>query len=129
MFPAKWNTPHIVTRCTFLVHASAAALLPFGQLADISNSGTLFAFLMVSIAVLALRIKDPKRHRPFRTPLVWVVAPVAAFGCVFLFWNLPIDAKLVLPIWGVVGLVIYFLYGYRRSPRGRGIIESSDERR
>ncbi len=58
---------------------------------------------------------------------MWVVAPVAAFGCVFLFWNLPIDAKLVLPIWGVIGLVIYFLYGYRRSHVGRGIVEVHED--
>ncbi|ALC13937.1 amino acid permease [Sphingopyxis sp. 113P3] len=123
----KWKTPHVVTLITGIFVAIAAALLPVGQLADISNSGTLFAFLMVSIAVLALRVKDPSRHRPFRTPFVWVVAPVAAFGCVFLFWNLPIDAKLVLPIWGVVGLVIYFLYGYRRSHVGRGIVEVHED--
>lgn len=94
-----------------------------GQLADISNSGTLFAFFMVSIAVLVLRVKDPNRRRPFRTPLIWVFAPLSAFGCAFLFWNLPHDAKMVLPIWGGIGLVIYFLYGYRKSHLGRGLVE------
>src|SRR3546814_10269590 len=54
--------------------------LPVGQLADISNSGTLFAFFMVAIAVLVLRVKDPHRHRPFRTPVVWVTAPLAIVG-------------------------------------------------
>ncbi|MGF7150805.1 APA family basic amino acid/polyamine antiporter [Sphingomonas zeicaulis] len=119
----KWKTPHIVTMVTGLFVAIAAALLPVGQLADISNSGTLFAFFMVAIAVMVLRVKDPSRHRPFRTPLVWVVGPLSVVGCVALFFNLPVDAMLVLPIWGGIGLVIYFLYGYRKSHVGRGLIE------
>ncbi|QIK78771.1 amino acid permease [Sphingomonas piscis] len=119
----KWKTPHIVTLVTGIFVAIAAALLPVGQLADISNSGTLFAFFMVAIAVMILRVRDPNRVRPFRTPLVWVIGPVAAAGCVFLFWNLPVEAKLVLPIWGFVGLLFYFLYGYRKSHVGRGLVE------
>src|SRR5689334_10519798 len=71
-----WKTPWIVTIATGVFVAIAAALLPVGQLADVSNSGTLFAFFMVSVAVMVLRVKDPGRKRPFRTPLVWVVAPL-----------------------------------------------------
>jgi APA family basic amino acid/polyamine antiporter len=123
----KWKTPHIVTMVTGAFVAVGAALLPVGQLADISNSGTLFAFFMVSVAVLVLRVKEPNRHRPFRTPLVWVVAPIAAAGCVFLYFNLPIDAILVLPVWGAIGLVVYYLYGYRKSHVGRGDIEVHED--
>ncbi|MDE2437615.1 MAG: amino acid permease [Sphingomonadales bacterium] len=123
----KWKTPHVVTMVTGVFVAFGAALLPVGQLADISNSGTLFAFLMVSIAVLILRVRDPKRVRPFRTPLAWVVAPLAAAGCIFLFFNLPTDAMLVLPVWGGIGLLFYFLYGYRKSHVGRGIIEVHED--
>ena len=119
----KWKTPHIVTLFTGIAVATAGALFPVGQLADISNSGTLFAFFMVSIAVLILRVKEPNRHRPFRTPLVWIIAPISAAGCAFLFWNLPHDAKMVLPIWGGVGLVIYLLYGIHKSHVGRGIVD------
>jgi APA family basic amino acid/polyamine antiporter len=119
----KWKTPYIVTLFTGVAVAIAGALFPVGQLADISNSGTLFAFFMVSLAVMILRVKDPKRHRPFRTPLVWIIAPISAAGCVFLFWNLPHDAKMVLPIWGGVGLVVYFLYGIRKSHVGRGLVD------
>ena len=117
----KWKTPHKVTLITGIFVAIAAALFPVGQLADISNSGTLFAFFMVAIAVLILRIKDPNRPRPFRTPAVWLVAPLAIFGTVFLFINLPFEAKMVLPVWGAIGLVVYFLYGYRKSDLARGI--------
>ncbi|GHC93236.1 amino acid permease [Novosphingobium pokkalii] len=122
----KWKTPHIVTIVTGLFVAVAAALLPVGQLADISNSGTLFAFFMVSLAVLILRVKDPARVRPFRTPLVWVFGPIAAIGCLFLYFNLPIEAMLVLPVWGAIGLVFYFIYGYRHSHVGRGVVDSHD---
>jgi APA family basic amino acid/polyamine antiporter len=119
----KWKTPYVVTIFTGIAVAIAGALFPVGQLADISNSGTLFAFFMVSIAVLMLRVKDPNRRRPFRTPLVWIIAPLSAFGCAALFWNLPHDAKMVLPIWGGIGLVIYLLYGIRKSHVGRGLVE------
>lgn len=123
----KWKTPHIVTMITGVVVAVFAAFLPVGRLADISNSGTLFAFFMVAIAVLMLRVKEPNRERPFRTPLVWVVAPLAIFGTVGLYLNLPTDAKLVLPVWGAIGLVVYFLYGYRKSHVGRGIIDVHED--
>jgi len=82
---------------------------------------------MVAIAVLILRIKDPGRHRPFRTPLIWVVAPLAVLGTLGLYMNLPFDAKMVLPVWGAIGLVLYFLYGYRKSHVGRGIIEVHED--
>ncbi len=123
----KWKTPHIVTLLTGVFVAIAAALLPVGQLADISNSGTLFAFFMVSIAVLVLRVRDPRRVRPFRTPLVWVIAPVSIVGCVALYFNLPVEAMLVLPVWGVIGLVVYFAYSRRKSHVGLGRIEVHED--
>ncbi|QFU31950.1 amino acid permease [Brevundimonas sp. Bb-A] len=119
----RFKTPYVVTLFTGVAVAIAAALFPVGQLADISNSGTLFAFFMVSIAVLILRKTDPNRQRPFKTPLVWIIAPLSAAGCAFLFWNLPHDAKMVLPIWGAVGLVIYFAYGFRKSHVARGLVD------
>jgi APA family basic amino acid/polyamine antiporter len=115
-----------VTLLTGVCVAIAAALLPVGQLADISNSGTLFAFFMVSVAVLVLRIREPNRARPFRTPWVWVVAPLSAVGCIALYFNLPIEAMLVLPVWGGIGLLIYFAYGFRKSQVARGIVETHE---
>lgn len=119
----KWKTPHVVTAITGVFVAIAAAFLPVGKLADISNSGTLFAFFMVSLAVVILRRTDPTRHRPFRTPVVWLIGPISAIGCVGLYLMLPSEAKLVLPIWGGLGLLIYFGYGYRKSHLGRGAVE------
>jgi len=96
-------------------------------LADISNSGTLFAFFMVAIAVMMLRRKDPGRHRPFRTPLVWIIAPLAAIGCLGLYLNLPFVAKMVLPVWGAIGLAIYFLYSRKHSHVALGLIEVHEQ--
>jgi len=123
----RWKTPHIVTAITGVFVAVAAAFLPVGKLADVSNSGTLFAFLMVAIAVLVMRRTAPERHRPFKTPAVMIVAPLAIIGCLTLYLLLPLDAKMVLPIWGGIGLVFYFLYGYHRSHVGRGLVEVHEE--
>jgi len=117
----RFRTPHVVTMVTGFGVTLAAAFLPVGKLADISNSGTLFAFMVVAIVVMILRVKDKNRVRSFRTPAVWLVGPLAVFGCVGLFVFLPADAKLVFPIWGAIGLGFYFLYGYRNSHVARGI--------
>lgn len=116
----KWKTPYVVTAITGTVVAFAAAFLPVGQLADIANAGTLYAFMMVAISVMILRKTQPERHRPFRTPLLWLVGPATIAGCVFLFLNLPFEAMIVLPVWAAFGFVIYFLYGYRKSHVGLG---------
>ncbi|EGF90658.1 amino acid permease family protein [Asticcacaulis biprosthecium C19] len=123
----KFKTPWKVTIFTGIFVAIAGAFFPVGQLADISNSGTLFAFFMVAIAVLVLRKTDPTRHRPFKTPLVWIVAPLAIVGTVGLYLNLPMVAKLVLPIWGAIGLLIYFAYSRGHSHVGRGLIEVHED--
>ena len=117
----KFRTPHVVTAFTGLVVTLAAAFLPVGKLADYSNAGTLFAFAMVAVSVLVLRRTDPGRRRPFRTPAVWLVAPLAIVGCVALYWYLGIVAKLVLPGWGAIGLLVYFGYSRSRSYVGRGL--------
>ena len=119
----RFRTPHVVTWITGIAVAIAAAFLPVGQLADISNSGTLFAFAVVSLAVLVLRRTQPDRARPFRTPLIWLFAPLSVMGCVILFFFLPWQAKLLFPIWTAIGLVFYFSYGYRHSHVGRGKTE------
>jgi APA family basic amino acid/polyamine antiporter len=120
---SKWRTPHIVTIITGVGVAVGAAFFPVGQLADIANAGTLYAFLMVAIAVWQLRRKDPNRVRPFRVPALGLVAVLTILGCLFLFFNLPAPAMLVLPVWGVIGVVIYYAYSYRHSHLGRGIVE------
>lgn len=121
----RFKTPHIVTMVTGVGVTFAAAFLPVGKLADISNSGTLFAFMVVAFTVMILRIKDKSRARPFRTPAIWLLGPLAAAGCVTLFLFLPTDAKLVFPIWTGIGFIVYFLYGYRKSHVALGIKTAS----
>jgi APA family basic amino acid/polyamine antiporter len=119
----RFKTPHVVTAFTGVVVTLAAAFLPVGKLADYSNSGTLFAFAMVALAVMVLRRRDPDRRRPFRTPAVFVIAPLAILGCVGLYLFLPLLAQMVLIVWGAIGLLIYFGYSRSRSHVGRGIID------
>ena len=123
----KWKTPYKVTLLTGLVVAVAAAFLPVGALADIANAGTLYAFFMVAIAVMLLRRSAPERTRPFRVPGLAIIGPLTIAGCLFLFLNLPIDAMLVLPIWTLIGAVVYFTYSRRNSYLGRGIVEVVDD--
>lgn len=117
----KYGTPHVVTLCTGVFVAMFAALFPVGKLADISNSGTLFAFFTVAIGVMILRRTNPDRPRPFRTPLYFLVCPLAAAGCVFLFFQLSGYTELMFLGWTTIGLVVYFLYSRRRSHVGQGI--------
>ena len=75
---------------------------------------------MVAIGVLILRKQQPDRPRPFRTPMVWFVCPLAVFGCLLLFWNLSTFAKEFFVCWAAFGLVLYRFYGYRRSHLANG---------
>jgi APA family basic amino acid/polyamine antiporter len=119
----RFKTPYIVTIVTGIFVAIAAAFLPVGTLADYSNAGTLFAFAAVSLGVMILRKRDPGRARPFRTPALYVVAPLSIAGCLLLFVNLNMESKLLFVTWTAIGLVIYFLYGYRHSHVARGVVE------
>ena len=115
----KFKTPHVVTLITGFFVVIAAAFLPVGELANISNSGTLLAFAMVAVVVMMLRIRDPLRVRSFRTPFIWVVGPLAVAGCIALFFLLTDKAKMVFVVWASLGLVAYFLYGFRKSHLGQ----------
>jgi basic amino acid/polyamine antiporter, APA family len=121
----KYGTPHVVTMCTGIFVAVFAALFPVGKLADISNSGTLFAFFTVAVGVMILRRTDPTRHRPFRTPAFWLVCPLAAAGCVFLFSQLSGYTELMFLGWTLIGLVVYFVYSRNRSHVGRGLTDGA----
>ena len=117
----KFHTPHVITIITGVFVALFGAMFPVGILADISNSGTLFAFIMVAIGVMILRKQQPNRHRPFRTPLVWVVCPLAVAGCLLLFVNLSLYTISLFFGWAIIGLVVYRFYGYKHSDLGRGL--------
>ena len=86
-----------------------------GETYDLTNIGTLFAFVLVCIGVLVLRKTDPDRPRPFRVKFVWPVALGGAAACVFVMRGLPPVAWERFGWWLVIGLVLYFAYGYRNS--------------
>jgi len=112
----KFHTPHVITWITGIFVAFFAALFPVGVLADISNAGTLFAFAAVAIGVMVLRVTEPSRARPFKTPLVWVVGPLAVLGSLLLFFSLGWNPTIkFFCVWAIIGLIVYFAYARRRS--------------
>jgi len=115
----KHRTPHVTTILTGLFVAFFAAFANINEVIELTNIGTLFAFVLVAIGVLILRIREPERHRPFRAPVVWFVAPAAVVSCVYLMLQLPAVTWIRFGIWLAIGLVLYFLYGYRHSLEGR----------
>jgi basic amino acid/polyamine antiporter, APA family len=115
----RYHTPHVVTIVTGVAVALFAAVFPVGMLADISNSGTLFAFFVVAIGVMVLRSKHPNLTRAFRTPLLWLVGPLAMAGCVLLFFSLGAYTIKLFFIWAAIGLTVYFGYSRSRSHLGR----------
>jgi amino acid transporter len=121
----RFKTPHRSTMLTGLVITAAAAFTPITVLEEMVNIGTLLAFVIVCAAVLVLRVKRPDAARPFRTPLVFVLAPLGILVNVTMMLFLPIETWWRLVGWLVAGLVIYFGYGYwnstlrRRQPSDR----------
>jgi basic amino acid/polyamine antiporter, APA family len=115
----KYRTPHVTTILTGVVVALGATLLDDDETYDLTNIGTLFAFLVVCLGVLALRIKDPDRPRPFRVPAVWLVAPLGAAACLYVMTGLPRTAWIRFGWWMLIGLAIYFAYGWRHSRLAR----------
>jgi APA family basic amino acid/polyamine antiporter len=107
----KFRTPWIGTIVTGVIAALLAGIFPLGILGELVSIGTLLAFVIVCVAILVLRVKEPNLKRPFRTPLVWIVAPLGMGMCLFMMAFLPMDTWLRLVVWTIVGFGIYFVYG------------------
>jgi len=115
----RFRTPHRSTMLTGGVIAVVAALTPIGDLEEMVNIGTLMAFVIVCGAVLLLRIREPHAPRPFRTPFLYVMAPLGIAVNLTMALFLPPITWLRLVVWLAAGLCIYFSYGYWRSVVGR----------
>ena len=111
----KFRTPWITTILTGIVVAFFAALFTVREAGSLVSIGTLLAFVIVSIGVLVLRIREPHLPRTFKTPAVWVVAPLGALSALYLMIALPWRTWERLIIWFVIGMFVYFFYGVRRS--------------
>ncbi|HEY8582105.1 MAG TPA: amino acid permease [Capillimicrobium sp.] len=115
----RFGTPHRITYIAMGFIGLLAAFVPLSTLAELVSIGTLFAFALVSIAVVLLRIREPERERPFRTPLLPVVAGLAIAGCLYLAIDLPGATWVRFLVWMALGLVVYALYSRRRGEAAR----------
>jgi len=116
----KFRTPDVATWIAGFVVGIPAGLLDIGTLANLSNIGTLFAFVLVSVGVLILRYRDPGRHRGFRAPLGPVVPVLSIVFCFLLMMGLEIETWIRFFVWLIIGLVIYIFYSRHHSEFARG---------
>jgi basic amino acid/polyamine antiporter, APA family len=107
----RFRTPYIPTIITCMAVGLTAAILPIQDIAELTNIGTLFAFVLVCIGIWILRHADPGRERPFKTPLVPLVPILGVLFCGYLMMSLPLVTWIRFVTWLAVGLVIYFTYG------------------
>jgi APA family basic amino acid/polyamine antiporter len=111
----RFRTPAFATWVAGILVAIPAGLFDVGTFATMSNIGTLFAFVLVSMGVIVLRYKDPTRHRGFRVPFGPVIPVLSVFFCVLLMAGLPAITWLRFFVWLIIGLVVYFFYSRKRS--------------
>jgi APA family basic amino acid/polyamine antiporter len=111
----KFQTPHVTTIITGVFVAVFAAFANINEAVELTNIGTLFAFLLVSVGVLVLRVREPDRPRPFRVPFAPVTASIAIVACAYLMIKLPLVTWVRFFVWLGIGVLIYFLYGIRHS--------------
>ena len=110
-----WGTPVLMTGITVVAVALLAGFVPISILAEMVSIGTLFAFVVVAIAVIVLRRTQPDMNRPFRTPWVPLLPIVTVASCFGLMASLKVDTWLRFLVWLALGFVVYFLYGYKHS--------------
>ena len=121
----KFRTPHVATIITGVFVGVAALFSSLDEMVNLTNIGTLFAFMLVCIGIIILRVREPNRERGFRVPgPTWFLPVVGAISCVYLAKYLPRESWWRFGIWLAIGMVFYFSYGFRhirlRRPHGPG---------
>ena len=111
----KFQTPYVTSIVTGIAVAFFAAILPIRDAASLVSIGTLLAFVIVSIGVIVLRVREPNLPRAFKTPAYWIVAPLGAISALYLMIHLSRTTWERLIIWFVIGMFVYFGYGVRNS--------------
>ena len=112
----RFKTPHVSTVITGLAVGGVAAVANIDEMVDLTNIGTLFAFVLVCLGVVVLRYREPGRERPFRVPFGPLLLPgLGLASCLFLIVYLPPASYFRFVGWLVAGLVVYAAYGYRHS--------------
>jgi APA family basic amino acid/polyamine antiporter len=117
----RFRTPHVTTILTGIVVGGVAMVSDIGSLADLTNIGTLFAFILVCFGVIILRRSDPARPRPFRVPLVPWFPILGVIFCIALMLSLPVLTWIRFFVWLIIGLFIYFFYSVRHSRLRHGV--------
>ena len=111
----RYGTPHVVTVLVGVGVALISGFTPIHLVAEMCSSGTLFAFIVASIGVVVMRHKYPDAERPFKCPAVYLVAACAVLSCAYVMYNLAFMTWIRFIVWSILGIIIYFLYGYTHS--------------
>jgi len=111
----KYRTPHVTTIWTGVVVAVISAVANINEIVELTNIGTLFAFVLVCLGVIILRYKEPDRPRAFKTPFVPYIPLLGIGSCIYLMLGLPWITWGRFMVWLCIGMVIYFVYGYNKS--------------
>ena len=111
----RFRTPHITTILTGVFVGVTAMFTSIDEMVDLTNIGTLFAFILVCIGILILRRRDPNRPRAFKTPWVPLIPLLGVLSCAYLMLGLPWITWLRFALWLAVGIAIYMSYGFRKS--------------
>lgn len=114
----KFHTPHVSCIIVTLAVALTSGFTPIKTMGHMTSLGTLFAFMVVALAVLVLRKTKPNLERPFRCPAVNIVAPLAIISCLYLIYTLFEDSGVLFIIWIDISIIVYFAYAYWHSPIG-----------
>lgn len=123
----RYRTPHVATIVTGVFVGVASLFSSLERMVTFTNIGTLFAFFLVCVGVIILRIREPNRERPFKVPGGPFFLPLlGAISCLGLAWYLPLDTWLRFGIWLAIGMVLYFCYGYRHSRLRRQQLPEQD---